>query len=285
MKPMRLSIAREVAAEGIALHAGTPVRMRLLPAPAGTGIVFRRLDLGGAEVPARYDLVSDARLGSTLTSGTARVGVVEHLMAAVAGAGLSDLIVAIDGPEPPIFDGSAANFLNLIETAGVRAQSGPRPVLEIVRPVSATKAEASARLEPAGAFSLGFTLEYPEPVVGRQVYDFAFSPAGFARDIAPARTFGFVRELDALHAAGLGRGASLENTLALTETAVMNQGGLRFADEFVRHKILDAVGDLALAGAPILGRFVGVRSGHALNNALLRALFADPGSYRWVDRG
>lgn len=285
MEAFRLTIARQAVVEGVALHAGVPVVMTLMPAPAGTGIVFRRADLAGAEIPARYDLVCDARLGSTLAMGTGRVGVVEHLMAAIAGAGLDDLTVVLNGPEPPILDGSAARFLDAIAQAGTRAQPGARRFWQIRRPVTVTRGAASARLEPAETFSIDFTLEYPEPVIGRQTFRFAFSPETFARDIAPARTFGFVRELDALHAAGLGRGASTDNTIALTETAALNPGGLRFPDEFVRHKILDVVGDLALAEGAILGRFVGIRSGHALNNALLRAVFADPANCRAAEGG
>lgn len=278
MDTTRRTLARAVEAAGIALHSGATVRMHLAPAPAGTGIVFSRLDLGGAEIPARFDLVSDARLGTTLSAGSARVGVIEHLMAAIAGVGITDLRIGLDGAEPPILDGSAQGYLALIDRAGLAALTGAAPRFEIRKPVTVSRGDASASLVPGEGFSAEFVLEYPEPAIGRQTRTFAFDPEAFRRDIAPARTFGFVRELEALHAAGLGRGASLDNTVALTETGVVNPGGLRFADEFVRHKILDAVGDLALAGALPVGHFVGIRSGHALNNLLLRAVFADPGN-------
>lgn len=276
----RMTIARPVSAEGVALHAGTPARVTLLPASPGTGIVFRRDDMDGAEIPARYNLVTETRLGTVIASGTVRIGVIEHLMAALAGMGVDDVIVALTGEEPPILDGSAAGFVTLIESAGLTPQFGARQHLEVLKRVEVSCKGAKASLSPASETSFEFLLEYPEPVIGRQTYDFPFSVDGFKREIAPACTFGFVRELEALHAAGLGRGASLENTVALEENRVVNPELLRFPDAFVRHKILDAIGDLALAGCRIQGRFSGTRSGHALNNALLRLLFSDPAHYR-----
>jgi UDP-3-O-[3-hydroxymyristoyl] N-acetylglucosamine deacetylase len=278
----RRTIVREVAVTGTALHSGASVTMALRPAPLGAGIVFCRTDLAGAEIPARYDRVCDTRLGTVIAEGAAKVGVIEHLMAAIAGVGIDDLLVSIDGPEPPILDGSALGYLELCEKAGLRELPGAREAVKVLRRVEACRGDASAALFPAGALSFEFTLEYPDPIIGRQDFSFPFDGEGFRRDIAPARTFGFVRDLEALNKMGLGRGASLENTLALEETRIVNADKMRFADEFVRHKILDAVGDLALAGCPLVGRFEGIRSGHALNNALLRALFADPANYRRI---
>jgi UDP-3-O-[3-hydroxymyristoyl] N-acetylglucosamine deacetylase len=278
----RRTIASAISARGIALHSGVDVHMTLRPAPAGSGIVFCRSDLAGVEFPARYDLVCDTRLGTVIASGAAKAGVIEHLMAAVAGAGLDDLQIVLDGPEPPILDGSALGYLDLIAAAGLAEQRGARPVIEVLRRVEVTQKEASAELVPAADLGFDFEIVFPEPVIGRQSFTFDFSPEAFRRMIAPARTFGFIRELEALNKIGLGRGASLENTLALEENRVVNADKLRFPDEFVRHKILDAVGDLALAGAPLQARFSGRRSGHALNNALLRALFADPANYRMI---
>lgn len=278
----RRTIAREIAAEGIALHAGTQVRMLLAPAAPEVGVVFRRSDLDGIEIPARYDFVTDTNLGTMLSHRGASVGVVEHLMAAVAGAGIDDLLVIVDGSEPPILDGDALGYLQLIDKAGTKDQKVPRKAIEVVRPVEVSQWEARAALFPSAASLFDFEISFRSAAIGTQRYSFAFSPDGFRHEIAPARTFGHVGDLERLKALDRGHGASLENTLAIDGDRVVNAALMRFPDEFVRHKILDAVGDLALAGAPLLARFEGVRSGHALNNALLRALFAEPENYRIV---
>jgi UDP-3-O-[3-hydroxymyristoyl] N-acetylglucosamine deacetylase len=276
----RRTLAEEITAEGVALHAGKPVRMTLSPAEPNTGIVFRRSDLGGRLIPAHYDRVSETRLGTVIDDNSgARVAVVEHLMAAIAGAEIDDLQVTVDGPEPPILDGDALCYLRLIQQAGIAETAQPREAILVRRRVSVGQGEATAALTPSQHREFTFEIAFPSSVIGRQEFSWRFSAEAFARDIAPARTFGFVRELTALNKAGLARGASLENTLALDGENVINAHLMRFPDEFVRHKILDAIGDLALAGAPILGHFEGHRSGHALNNQLLRALFADPANY------
>ena len=272
----RNTIAREVTATGTALHAGVAITMILSPAPSGQGVVFRR---GATEIPARYDLVGETRLGTVIEKDGVRVGVIEHLMAAIAGAGLDDVNVSLDGPEPPILDGDALSYLVLIEQAGLRGQGEKRRAIAVSRRVEVTEGDASAALEPADETSYDFILDYPGSVIGRQDFHFVFSPAGFRDVIAPARTFGFVKDLEGLRKMNLAHGASLENTLALDDSGVVNKDRQRFADEFVRHKILDAIGDMALAGAPLLARFQGVKSGHGLNNKLLRALFADPANY------
>ena len=257
--------------------------MTLAPAAAGTGIVFRRSDLGGREIPALYDKVGETRLGTVIDDGAgASVGVIEHLMAAVAGAGVDDLLVTVDGPEPPIFDGDALSYLTLIERAGIRDVATAKRALRIVKRVEVNNADASAAFVPAPELSFDFEIAFSSPAIGEQRMNWMFSTEGFRTDIAPARTFGFVHELDTLNKMGLARGASLDNTLAIEGDAVVNAKLMRFPDEFVRHKILDALGDMALAGAPIIGRFEGRRSGHALNNALLRALFADAANYEFV---
>jgi UDP-3-O-[3-hydroxymyristoyl] N-acetylglucosamine deacetylase len=278
----RRTILREVSCDGVALHAGCAVHARLLPAYAETGIVFRRDDLGAHEIPARYDHVVETRLGTVIAEDDARVSVIEHLMAAICGAGIDDLIVALDGPEPPILDGDALAWLDLLQGAGARELSGARRAVRIARRVAVEQGDASSALEPADRLDFDFAISFDTAAIGEQHLSWTFSRDAFRRDIAPARTFGFVRELDALRSAGLARGASLANTLAIDGERVVNAQLQRFPDEFVRHKILDAVGDLALAGAPVLGRFEGRRSGHALNNALLRALFADPANYEMV---
>lgn len=274
--PPRRTIAHPVTASGTALHSGVPVTMTLSPAASGSGIVFRRIDLG-IDIPARYDLVSETRLGTVIGHDGAKVGVVEHLMAAVAGTEIDDLLVVLDGPEPPILDGDALSYLALLESAGVTEQDRPRAAIKVLKPVTVESGDAKASLLPDDSRSYSYELSFP--VIGEQFYAFAFSRAGFKAEIAPARTFGFLNELEALNKMDLAKGASLANTLALDESGVVNRERQRFADEFVRHKILDAIGDLALAGAPVIARFEGRKSGHATNNALLRALFSDPGNF------
>ena len=283
----RQTIARAISATGTALHAGVPVTMTLAPAPAGHGVVFHRADLGKA-IPALYDRVGETRLGTVLEQDGASVGVVEHLMAAIAGAEIDDLLITLDGPEPPILDGDALSYLALLDEAGRAEQLRPRTAIKVLKPVIVEQGRkndgmARAMLLPADAPSYRLEISFPQSSIGEQAFDFAFSAQGFRDQIAPARTFGFLAELEALNRMNLARGASLENTLALDESGVVNKGHMRFADEFVRHKILDAVGDMALAGSPLIARFEGFRSGHGINNALLRALFADPGSYRQVE--
>jgi UDP-3-O-[3-hydroxymyristoyl] N-acetylglucosamine deacetylase len=280
--PFRTTLARDLTVSGTALHAGVPVTMTLSPAPCGQGVLFRRSDKANAVIPARFDRVGETRLGTVIAEEGVSVGVIEHLMAAVAGAELDDLTVTLDGPEPPILDGDALSYLRLIEEAGLTPQPAPRTALRILREVRVADGNAHAALSPAPSLTYDFLLEYETPAIGRQHYSFAFSSAAFRELIAPARTFGFLKDLEALNRMNLARGASLDNTLALDEGGVVNADRQRFADEFVRHKILDAVGDMALAGHPLIGRFEGVRSGHGLNNRLLRALFADPGNYELV---
>jgi UDP-3-O-[3-hydroxymyristoyl] N-acetylglucosamine deacetylase len=280
--PFRTTLARDITFSGVALHAGVAVMMTLSPAPAGQGVVFRRADQGHAEIPARYDLVGETRLGTVIEKDGVSVGVIEHLMAAVAGAGLDDLTVTLDGPEPPILDGDALSYLKLIEEAGLKQQTMTRQAIRVLREVRLAEKDASATLHPADSMRYDFLLEYDMPAIGTQTFGFAFSPANFREMIAPARTFGFMKDLESLNRMNLARGASLDNTLALDETGVINKDRQRFPDEFVRHKILDAIGDMALAGAPLIARFEGVRSGHGLNNRLLRALFQDPANYETV---
>jgi UDP-3-O-[3-hydroxymyristoyl] N-acetylglucosamine deacetylase len=253
----------------------------LFPAAPGTGIEFRRVDLNGsAPIPALWSNVAETRLGTVLRGPDgSSVGVVEHLMSALAGAEIDDCTIEVEGPEPPILDGDALSFLVQIDAGGVRAQ-GARQALHLNRPVEVTSASASVKLVPAAAPSYDFEIDFPSAAVGRQAFSCAFDRETFRREIAPARTFGFLKEAEQLRAAGYGRGADLTNTLVIDGDALMNPALQRFPDEFVRHKILDAVGDLKLAGFPVIARFEGRKSSHALNNQLLRALFADPANYR-----
>jgi UDP-3-O-[3-hydroxymyristoyl] N-acetylglucosamine deacetylase len=280
----RTTLAREIRANGTALHSGVAVRMTLSPAPSGSGVVFRRSDKNGATVQARYDAVTETNLGTAIGKGDAKVGVIEHLMAAVAGAGIDDMQVTLDGPEPPILDGDALSYFKLLEQAGTNEQPGTRHTIKVSRPVSVTIKDASVTLHPSDEAEYAYELDYSNTkAIGKQSYRMRLTRENFAREIAPARTFGFMHELEMLNKMGLGRGASLENTLAIDGDAVVNKELMRFPDEFVRHKILDAIGDMALAGAPLIARFEGVRSGHATNNAVLRALFAEPANYVTID--
>jgi UDP-3-O-[3-hydroxymyristoyl] N-acetylglucosamine deacetylase len=277
----RRTLAGEVFAEGVTLHAGTPVHMRMVPAAAGTGIVFRRSDLPQTQsVPASWSRVADTKLGTVLKgSDGASIGVVEHLLSALAGAEIDDCLIEIDGPEPPILDGDALSFLKLIHQAGVQETEKPRDRIRVVKEVTATAGSASARLVPAAAREFFFEIDFPTAAIGIQSFTCVLTRETFRRDIAPARTFGFLHEAEQLRKAGYGRGADVKNTLVIEGDRLLNPELQRFPDEFVRHKILDAIGDLALAGAPIIARFEGRRSSHALNNALLRALFEDPRNY------
>jgi UDP-3-O-[3-hydroxymyristoyl] N-acetylglucosamine deacetylase len=272
----RRTIAHEVRAIGTALHAGVPVTMVMSPAQSGQGVVFRRADLD-VSIPARYDRVSETRLGTVIGEGSAKVGVVEHLMAAAAGLEIDDLTVSLDGPEPPILDGDALSYLELLESAGAAEQEARRKAVKVLKPVTVESGDAKASLLPAEELSFAYELSFP--VIGEQYFEFVFSRASFKAQIAPARTFGFLKELETLNQMNMALGASLANTLALDDSGVVNRETQRFADEFVRHKILDAIGDMALAGSPLIARFEGKRSGHATNNALLRALFSDPANY------
>jgi len=265
---------------GVALHSGAQATMTLHPAPAGTGIVFRRSDLGGAEIPASWRNVVDAPMCTALVdrSGT-RVATVEHLLAAFAGCGVDNAIVEVDGPELPIMDGSAAPFVFLIDCTGTLAQDAPRRAIRILRPVEVVDSGRATRLLPGEGFTITVEIDYPTPPILSQRYTVTLDR--FRSEIARARTYGFLHEVESLHAAGLARGASLLNAVVVSGEAVVNEEGLRYSDEFVRHKALDAIGDLYLAGAPIIGRFEGIRSGHRMNHRLLAALFAAPDAWRW----
>jgi UDP-3-O-[3-hydroxymyristoyl] N-acetylglucosamine deacetylase len=255
--------------------------MRLLPDAAGTGIRFRRIDVeGSAPVEALWSNVSETRLGTVLTgSGGVSVGVVEHLLAALAGAEIDDCLILLDGPEPPILDGDSLSFLRVIDLAGVQETNAPRDVIRVLQAVEAEAGQSRVALQPASKLRFHAEIDFSSVAIGRQEFEIAFTAQNFRRDIAPARTFGFLHEAEQLRKAGYSRGADLNNTLVIDGDRLMNPELLRFPDEFVRHKILDAVGDMKLAGAPLLARYEGRRSSHTLNNALLRALFSDPANY------
>ena len=263
---------------GIGLHQGHRASLTFRPAPVDHGIVFRRTDVG-IDIPARFDRVVDTRLATVLADSDARIGTIEHVMAALAGCGIDNAVVEVDGPEPPILDGSASPFVFLLDCAGVVAQEAPRATIEIVRPVRVSECDAFAELRPPGPGTAGLdmalSIDFPAVAIGRQALSLRLTPETFRLELARARTFTLVQEIDQLRAAGLAQGGSLENAVVVDQARVLNAAGLRMPDEFVRHKLLDAVGDLALAGAPLRGRFIAHRSGHTLNHRLLQALFAD----------
>jgi UDP-3-O-[3-hydroxymyristoyl] N-acetylglucosamine deacetylase len=275
--PRERTIRHAIGCVGVGLHSGARVALTLRPAEPGSGIRFRRADRPGTPMlPARHDLVVATTMSTTLgISNGPRVGTVEHLMAAFAACGIDNLVVELSGPEVPAMDGSAQPFIFLIECAGIVEQETPRRVIEVLKPVTVTAEGAWARLEPAPAPALNCRIEFAHPAIGSQSLDLVFTPEGFKSAIAPARTFGFAETLDELRARGLARGGTLRNAVVLDATRVLNPEGLRFNDEFVRHKLLDAVGDLYLAGAPLKARYVGHCAGHTLNNRLLHHLFAD----------
>ena len=279
------SLKTAISCVGTGLHSGKTVHLSLSPAPAGTGIVFRRTDLG-IDIAAVFDAVTDTRLCTQIAHPDhphATVCTVEHVMAALAATGVDNAIVAVDGPEIPVLDGSSAPFVFLIDCAGLARQAAPRQVLEILRPVRATLGESTAELRPGGAtLELALSIDFPAPVIGRQALSLSLTEQGFRSVLAGARTFTMLHEIEAMQAAGLALGGSLDNAVVVDGSRVLNPEGLRSPDEFVRHKMLDAVGDLALAGAAIHGRFVAHRTGHALNNKLLRAVFADDRNWRRV---
>lgn len=280
------TLKSSISCSGVALHSGEKVSLTLNPADAGTGIVFKRTDIagGGASIPAKWDRVVDTRMCTTIGNGDGdgvTVATVEHLMAALAGCGIDNALIELNGSEVPIMDGSAQPFVFLVECAGVVEQDEPRRVIRVLKSVSARDGNGEARLSPGPFLSLDFKIEFDCDAVSRQTYSIGVVNGSFAKELARARTFGFLHEVEALWAAGFAKGGSLENAVVVSGDKVLNEGGLRYDDEFVRHKILDAVGDLYLAGAPIIGKFEGIYSGHATTNALLRALFADPEAWKY----
>jgi UDP-3-O-[3-hydroxymyristoyl] N-acetylglucosamine deacetylase len=265
---------------GVALHSGTRVAMTLHPAAPDTGILFRRTDRAGAEIRAHWQNAVEQPLCTRLDNGEGlSIATIEHLMAALAGLEVDNAIIEIDGPEVPVMDGSAAPFVFLIECAGVIEQDTPRRVIKVLKPVSVSEAGKSASLAPDDGFSMSFAIDFASGAISRQDITIAVDPESFKTDISRARTFGFLHELDQMRAAGLARGGSLDNAVVINGDQVLNREGLRYVDEFVRHKVLDALGDLYLAGAPIIGHFRGERSGHSLNRRLLETLFADSSAW------
>ena len=271
-----------IRATGVGLHSGEKVYLTLRPAPVDAGIVFRRVDLDPVvEIPARADLVTETMLCTGLSRDAGKVMTVEHLMSALAGLGIDNAYVDLSAPEVPIMDGSAGPFVFLLQSAGIAEQQAPKRFIRIREPVEVRDGDKIARFEPHDGFRIGFTVEFSHPAIPASLSraEVDFSTTSYVKEVSRARTFGFMRDLEFMRERNLGLGGSMDNAIVLDEFRVLNEDGLRYSDEFVRHKILDAVGDLYLAGRPIIGAFEGFKSGHALNNKLVRALLAQPAAW------
>jgi UDP-3-O-[3-hydroxymyristoyl] N-acetylglucosamine deacetylase len=279
---LQRTLRRAISCTGIGLHSGKKVSLSLKPAPVGSGIRFQRLDLGGAEVPASVRHVATLNYATGLANDAACVDTVEHLLAALSSQGVDNVLVELNHPEVPIMDGSAAPFVYLIQEAGTRRQSLPRKYLRVRRPVSLELGDKRIALYPAEQFKVTYTINFDHALLRHQSRTFVVSDDAFAQEIAPARTFGFLKEVEMLRQQGLALGGSLDNAVVLGETGPLNT--LRFDDEFVRHKILDAIGDLALVGYPLLAHVVVHRGGHALHTALAARLLEDPGAWELVEQ-
>jgi len=276
-------------ATGVGLHSGARVELTLRPAAADTGVVFRRVDLPQpVDIPVSAEAVTDTRLASTISKDGAKVLTVEHLMSALAGLGIDNCYVDISAEEVPILDGSSASFVYLLQSAGVVLQPAPKRFIRVLKPIEVREGEGRnlkwARLEPYHGYKLGFEIEFSHPAVNAtgQRVTFDYGTHEYARDIARARTFGFTRDVEMMRANGLALGGGLDNAIVMDDVKVLNADGLRFNDEFVKHKILDAMGDLYLLGKPMLASYTAYRSGHAMNNQLLRALLAQPEAFEVV---
>lgn len=274
-----------VRATGVGLHSGMKVYMTLRPAAENTGIVFRRVDLEPpVDIPADPFHVQDTRLASCLEKNGAKVSTVEHLMSALAGIGIDNLYVDLNAPEVPILDGSAGPFVFLLQSAGIEEQSAPKKFVRIKKPIEVREEDRWVKFEPHPGFKISLTIDFDHPAfdkTGRSL-TIDFSETSYVKEVARARTFGFMQDVDTLRDQGLALGGSLSNAVVLDDSKVLNSDGLRYKDEFVKHKVLDALGDLYLLGHPIIGAFSGCKSGHALNNALLRRLLADSAAWEYA---
>jgi len=279
------TLKKAIKTTGVGLHTGVRVELALLPAPVDTGIVFSRIDLPQrVRIPAVATNVGDTRLSSTLTFAGGSISTVEHLMSALAGLGIDNLQVEVAGPEVPIMDGSASPFVFLLQSAGIAEQRAAKRYLRVTAPIEVRDGDKWARFDPFDGFRLDFTIDFPHPVFGSEnrqvIVDFA--QVSYVKEVARARTFGFMQDVEAMRAAGLGLGGSLQNAIVLDEFKVLNQEGLRYDNEFVRHKVLDAIGDLYLLGGPLIGQYTAYKSGHGLNNRIARQLLARPDAFEIV---
>ena len=279
------TLLESIKSTGVGLHSGQKVEMTLNPAPVDAGVVFRRIDLSPArEIPARADWVDETDLSTSLGTGEGQVNTVEHLLSALCGLGIDNVYIDLDSPEVPILDGSAGPFVYLIQTAGIREQSAPKRFIRVTETVEVSDGDKRAILRPYDGFKLSFSIDFDHPVFLQQAKHATVDLGGeaFMREVSRARTFGFVHEFEYMRARGLARGGSVDNAIVIDDYRILNEGGLRYDDEFVKHKILDAVGDLYLLGHQLIGEYEGVKSGHALNNRLVRALLQAKQSWEWV---
>jgi UDP-3-O-[3-hydroxymyristoyl] N-acetylglucosamine deacetylase len=279
------TLKNSIRATGVGLHSGQKVFMSLLPAGPDTGVIFRRVDLETpVEIPAYALNVGATELASTLMKDGAKVATVEHLMSAIAGLGIDNCVVELSAPEVPIMDGSSGPFVFLIQSAGIQEQDAPKRFIRIRQPVQVQDGDKYARFEPYEGFRVSFSIDFRHPVfkTSRQTATVDFSTTSFVKEVSRARTFGFMRDVESMRSKNLALGGSLDNAVVLDEYRVLNNEGLRYEDEFVRHKILDAIGDLYLLGHSLIGSYTAYKSGHQLNNKLLRALIADPRAWEEV---
>jgi len=277
------TVRSPVRFSGIGVHTGEQARVVLLPAPADTGVVFVRTDVRDKDnrIAVSGEAVCKTQLGTVITNAAGvTVSTIEHLMAALVMTGVDNALVEIDGPEMPIMDGSSIDFIRGLDRAGLQPQGAPRRFIEIVDVVEVIEGDNRATLRPSEGFEVAFEIAFATAAIGRQAVDLTMDAGAFRRELADCRTFGFIHEVEALRAMGLARGGSMDNVVVIDGDEIMNPEGLRRPDEFVRHKALDAIGDLYVLGAPVIGRFEGVLAGHALNNALVRALLATPHAWR-----
>ena len=286
-KYQQKTIKHEISCVGIGLHTGNKISMTLKPAEINTGIVFHRTDAAGrdAYIPARHEYVVDTRMCTCIgNKDGVKVATIEHLMAAIHAMGVNNLMIDIDGPETPVMDGSSAPFVFLLECAGIKAQGAPLKALRILKTVRYTSGDKELVLTPAEkGLNMHFSIDFPASVIGHQEADLDLTAANFKNMFSRARTFGFLQDIEMLRSIGLARGGSLDNAILVNDNTIMNKDGLRYSNEFVRHKMLDAVGDLYMCGYPMIADFSGCRSGHTDTNALLSAVFADESNYEIVD--
>ena len=278
------TLGRTISCEGVGLHSGQAAQLTLRPAPPDTGVVFlRQHDGRTAWVGASVRNLVPTQLCTAIAMNGTQFKTIEHILSAFTGLEVDNVLVELDADEVPVMDGSAGDFVRLIRRAGVVAQDKPQPILRMTHPIEVAEGDRSVRIEPSPTPRITYSIHYDHPLIGRQQYVYDGSVSSFENDIARARTFGFLNEVEALWARGLGKGGSLENTVVLTDDDILNESGLRFEDEFVRHKVLDLLGDLALMGVPILGHLIAQRSGHALHTKLVESILAQPDKWELLN--
>lgn len=283
------TLGTTITTTGVGLHSGERVSLTLHPAPVHYGIAFRRTDLSGKQgdvIRLHPDLINDTRLSSTIVTGNGvRVGTIEHIMSALAAYGVDNTLIELNAPEIPIMDGSSLPFIFLLQDAGIVEQNAPKKFLKILKTVEVKQSDKWVKFEPYNGFKIALTIEFDHPVFNRSSprFEINFAEQNYVEEIARARTFGFMQEVEMMRQHNLGLGGNLTNAIVIDDTDILNPDGLRYPDEFVRHKILDAIGDLYIIGHPIIGSFEGYKSGHAINNALLRNILADQSNYEWIE--